>query len=145
MASKRGMETLRNIRKRHGRCYELAWKAVLEEPASARLRLVHGWCTAPLPGRKHYQPAMIYGHAWVLLPNGTVYDVVKNVYFSAHDYAVKYRAIVGRVYTRKQAAKACLRHKHLGPWFTDDERLLHIVAGLPTGIMSKGKLPQRWW
>ena len=89
---------------------------------------------------------MVYNHAWILLPDGSVYDVVKDEYFSAHDYAVQYRAIVGRVFTRKQAAKAWLRHKHLGPWFTDDEMRLHVVAGLPTSwITSKGKMPQRWW
>jgi hypothetical protein len=101
------------------RCYELAWRAVLDEP---RLRLVHGWLLSSI-GQSYY------GHAWVLLPGDRVYDAVKDKYFSAHDYAVQHHAIVGRVFTRKQAAKAALKHKHYGPWWTDDEIQTQAAAG----------------
>jgi hypothetical protein len=137
------MKSLRRIRNRAKRCYELAFKVMLDEPAGARLRLVHGWCAVPTDD-KYFEPAIVYGHAWILLPSGRVYDVIKDEYFSAHDYAVKHHAIIGRVYTRKQTARLGSRHRHSGPWFTDKEMCLHIVAGLPTGF-CRGKLPRRWW
>jgi hypothetical protein len=108
---------------------------VIEEPAGARLRLVHGWC---------WNGVFYYDHAWVLLPSGRVYDAVEDKYFSTHDYAVQYRAIVGRVYSRKQAAKAfIIQHKHSGPWWTDDEMRMHVPAGLPTGWCKNASAKRR--
>jgi hypothetical protein len=124
------MQSLKHIpmSERAGHCYKWAWRAVREEPAAARLRLVHGWCGGSTSPYTYDH----YGHAWVLLPGGRVYDVIADKYFSPYEYAVLYHAIVGRVYTRKQAAKAVLRHGHCGPWWTDDEMRLHMDAGLPT-------------
>jgi hypothetical protein len=120
------VKSLRRIRKRVlGRCYELSLRAVLREPASARLRLVHGWYD-------DHQDVGLCNHAWVLLPNSRVYDALADEYFSAFEYAVRYRAIVGRIYTRAQAERLSLRHKSPGPWWSDEEAELALeYVGLP--------------
>jgi hypothetical protein len=69
------MKSLKRIRKRHrrgyGRCFELAIKAVHEEPGADRFTLVHG--TFALASER-------YPHAWIELGDGRIYDAVTDTY-----------------------------------------------------------------
>jgi hypothetical protein len=104
---------------------------VLNEPGSADLRLVHGWYTLPIGLGEKTIPGAVDGHAWVLLPDNRVYDVIADKYFSQYEYAVRYRAIVGRVYTGTEAARLASLHKHCGPWWSEEEEQLHLKYLLP--------------
>jgi hypothetical protein len=66
------MESLKRIRKRHHRCYELALKVMLDEPEADRFTLVHG--TYVVGG------VLRTGHAWIELDDGRIYDVVSDNY-----------------------------------------------------------------
>src|SRR5262249_56703071 len=55
------MKSLSRVRKRWKRCYELAWRVMIEEPGSERVRLVHGWAPQGRPGGNML---------WYVLPMG---------------------------------------------------------------------------
>jgi len=107
------MISLKRIRKRQGRCYELALKVMLYESESDSFTLVHGRVENIENGR--------FGHAWIELNNGLVYDTSANRYTPAGQYATENKAVVDHRYSRAEAlGLACLSH-NCGPW-TDDER-----------------------
>ena len=90
-------------RKRHGRCYELAGKALLRLPKGTEWRLIHS--------------ELIGGHAW-LERDGEVWDPVRGRQ-SVTDAmgADAYRSARGRIqYTRRQAAENVANTKTWGPW-----------------------------
>jgi hypothetical protein len=103
------MQTLKRIRQRHGRCYELVGRAMLDEPDADLWRLVHGtvW---------NDTLAVHMDHAWIALENGKVYDPVFNKYFEWRFYAASYAAAPAREYSRKEVAALMLASKHWGPW-----------------------------
>jgi hypothetical protein len=103
------MESLRRVRNRAGRCYELAWKVMIDEPGSDQFQLVHGWLTLP-------QFPQLYGHAWIVLPGDRIYDPVMNRYFTHEEYAAKFNAAVERSYSRQEAFEALRHYHHFGPW-----------------------------
>jgi hypothetical protein len=71
------VETLKRVRKRQGRCYELAYRAMSYEPEAHKWKLVHGSILR----------SMRVAHAWVLLPEvDQIYDPVFNKYFGAREY-----------------------------------------------------------
>jgi len=91
--------------------------------------------TLPLRLLIGYRPDTWVEHAWVLLADGRVYDPVLDKQFDGNDYAVQYKAVVGRIYTSKQAAKAAAAGRGLwggphGPWWTDDEIVRQSKSGL---------------
>lgn len=88
------------------RCYEIAYKALTDEPEPGLL-LVHGTIV---------QIHARIGHAWLILPDGRVYDPVLNRCFSGREYVGRFEAIPECTYTLEQAAQAALHHRHLGPW-----------------------------
>lgn len=96
----------RKYRKRTGRCYELAWRTVLE---SDGLTLVHGQCNGP--------EGQVIDHAWIECSDGSVLDEVLNASFAGDEYARKYGAIVIRRYSKEEAAKKSLETGHYGPWY----------------------------
>ena len=114
--------SLVRARRREGRCYELAWKALHSEAASGFL-LVHGKCNDRNGSR--------IGHAWLLDPDRrVVYDPVLDRRFSVAAYRRDYDAVPERQYTRQQAAEAAIRASkpsrravlalmHFGPWHDD--------------------------
>ena len=69
---------------------------MLDEPGADKFRLVHG---------------VVGGirHAWIEMPDGQIYDPVNNN-MPRHWYVAEKR------YTRKQMARAMLKHNHHGPW-----------------------------
>ncbi len=44
------MKSLSRVRKRKGRCYELAFKVMLKEPGAEQFTLIHGRLTRALDG-----------------------------------------------------------------------------------------------
>jgi hypothetical protein len=88
------------MRNRLGRCYELAWRATVEEPGSEQFTLVHG-------------RTAFGGHAWVWLPDGRIYDPTLDCHLTKDEYV---GAIAEATYTREQALKALIITGHYGPW-----------------------------
>ena len=105
-----GIRSLSLVRKRQGRCYELAYKVLMDEPDVPGLLLVHGTVV---------EVRTRISHAWLMLPDGRAYDPVLKRYFSAREYVGRFEAIADRSYTPKEAAEAALHHKHFGPWVED--------------------------
>jgi|SRR5829696_5245350 len=116
--------TLVRARRRKGRCYELALKALNSKEASGFL-LVHGQCRGPNDSR--------VGHAWLFDPeNDLVYDPVLDRWFSEAGYRDFVAAVPERMYTLEQALKAALAASpstrsaarppmvHVGPWHDSD-------------------------
>jgi hypothetical protein len=61
-------------------------------------------------------------HAWLRLPDGTIWDPTEDAYIAADEYAATYCGTPIRVYTRLQAAKLAAKHDHCGPWYPDKLR-----------------------
>jgi hypothetical protein len=101
------MQTLKRIRKRKGRCYELAMKVMLDEPGAEKFTLVHG---RVMTDRE-------IGHAWIIVDDGRVYDPVLDRYFDPAKYADIYCATGEVSYTKKEAGQRCIDAGcHYGPW-----------------------------
>jgi hypothetical protein len=101
------MKTASRVRNRRHRCYELANGIMLEEPGADKFKLVHGIIHGWV------------GHAWIEVPGDQVYDPVRNTYTLRRVYAITKQAVVEKRYTKKQAARAMLKHHHHGPWHTE--------------------------
>jgi hypothetical protein len=100
------MKSLARVRKRNGRCYELAFRVMLDEPGADGFTLIHG----------RVGPAMI-GHAWIDLNDGRVYDPVRDSYVQGEGYAAFMGgAVVEQRYTKHEAMQASLDARHYGPW-----------------------------
>jgi hypothetical protein len=100
------MKSLERVRKREGRCYELAWRVMCDEPGADHFTLVHG-CAGP----------NLIGHAWIDLNDGHVYDPVRNEYVLAADYAAFMGgAVTDHRYTRLEAMTVSAAAGHYGPW-----------------------------
>lgn len=95
---------------RRHRCYELAGYALLFGSAPADAKLVHGTV-----GRTESADADRIGHAWLLLADGRVWEPT-----SARIYPSEWLAWAGarteRIYTRREAQLAVIRHEHYGRW-----------------------------
>jgi hypothetical protein len=100
--------SLVRARRREGRCYELAYRALHSE-AAAGLLLVHGKCDDRNGSR--------IGHAWLLDPNSPrLYDPVLDRWFTVGAYRARFGAMPERQYTLPEAAKTLLSANHYGPW-----------------------------
>jgi len=135
------MKSLARIRKRQGRCYELAAIAMLRESDSDRWKLVHGRLSLGIMlsgvdhpadvfdltwerARPEQRTNLLYGwldHAWVELDDGRVYDSTLNDYWRADHYLARWGAVVDHRYTRAEMIRLYNVARHTGPW-TDDER-----------------------
>jgi hypothetical protein len=98
------MRSLRRVRKRSGRCYELAFRVMHEEPGAERFVLVHGVVRER------------FGHAWIELDDGTVYDPVVDLHLPADEYTTRAHAVAERRYTRAEALENMLKNNKYGPW-----------------------------
>jgi hypothetical protein len=92
------MECLKRVRKRLKRCYELAGRAMAEEPGAEKFTLVHG-----------YHPKYL-GHAWIETGDGRVYDPSTNAYTPIEDYP----GVAEHRYTRREAAEIICANRHFG-------------------------------
>jgi hypothetical protein len=106
------MKSLARIRKRQGRCYELAARVMMDEVGADQFTLVHGYCHT-----------RFFGHAWIELGDGRVFDPVLDVTWSADEYAKRLGAEAEHRYSQMEFAKLMSATRVYGPW-TDDERLL---------------------
>ncbi len=110
-------QVLSRIRKRQGRCYELAAKAILD--SGDEWVLIHGEANGP-GGRSD--------HAW-LQSGDMVYDPVADREIPLAVYLTKYGGNEHRRYTKMQAAKMVSDCSVWGPWTLDEERR---ILGTPT-------------
>jgi hypothetical protein len=94
------------LKTRAHRCYEIAVKAlIVRGTAPADSLLVHG--TLGLTG---------IAHAWLVLPDGSIWDPVYALVFTPDEW---WRCVQPRDehrYTKYEAAVACSRAGHCGPW-----------------------------
>jgi hypothetical protein len=108
------MKSLKRIRNRHKRCYELAMKVMLDEPGADKLTLVHGY-TGLIPDGVDLFPSR--GHAWIELHDGRIYDVVDDQYLTMDEYVARWNCIkVVDRYTKVEAATKVTVSGHTGPW-----------------------------
>jgi hypothetical protein len=128
------------LRKRQGRCYELAGRAMLDEGESDAWMLVHGRLSlavvlgkaGTLTGRvcarqKQLMEQGWYDHAWIELDDGRIYDPVLNSYMPTDQYVAKWRAVVDHRYSYKEFIDLVNVSHNSGPW-TDDERRAAAAA-----------------
>jgi len=110
------MKSLARIRKRNGRCYELAARAMLYEPDSDQFTLVHGSAAHPDHGGRRLN------HAWIELDDGrTIYEPVTDSRQPAAYLAATYQLLVDHRYSRQEACALMSATRNYGPW-TEAER-----------------------
>jgi hypothetical protein len=101
-----------------GQCYRRAFLFLLDISddghggAGGAARLVHGVYCPHFAGGP-------FGHAWVDLGDGTVFDGVLQAFYSLDGYAAGYRATAEARYTVREAAEQLLAANHAGPWHAD--------------------------
>jgi hypothetical protein len=121
-----------------GNCYEVAAKAVLDDP-TRRLILAHGTCTGygPIKG-------VAYGHAWTELggivqerSNGNDLCVIRELYYAVG----KCRSI--HYYTQAEARRMVCKTGHWGPWDKDSEETFKqlLTRTKPVGKVRGVKRP----
>jgi hypothetical protein len=118
------MRTLRRVRKRQHRCYELALYVMHEESGAEKFTLVHG---------RIIVGAVWLGHAWIETGNGEVYDPVEDRYTPASEYSgvAEYR------YSRQEAVKLFMHARRskgpylFGPWHSSDVKVEHLYDPTP--------------
>ncbi len=104
-------ETLTNptdhlpFKERLGRCYELSGLMVLHNPDTS---LVHG----SIQGMGNPRIA----HAWVDLPDGSVWEPATNKVWTRYTFEAFFRAEVTRKYENRSALEHFVRHETYGPW-----------------------------
>ena len=114
-ASSIAMQSLRRVRKRQGRCFELAFKIMFEEPGAERFTLIHGGVCFQHPPSEN-----MVAHAWVELGDGRIFDPVLNEYMSRSAYTATRHAVIERQYNRLQAIELMSKTGHTGPWHTTE-------------------------
>ena len=91
---------LPRIRKRHGRCFELAALGQQQDPTWTLVHgRIHGWI----------------GHAWLVRAD-EVYDTVLDKFMSVEQYTAQERAVPERTYSLKEAARMICDSGYWGPW-----------------------------
>jgi hypothetical protein len=91
----------KRLRKRAGRCYEIAGRVFLFEDGLDHCRLVHGLCRID---------TIIIGHAWIAsIDRRHIWDPTLNA-IATGDYVIE------REYRRSDAEQMFLLFKHWGPW-----------------------------
>src|ERR1035437_3222303 len=104
------MESISRLRKRHGRCYELALRVMLHEPGAERFTLIHGRIS------QIKNDDYLINHAWINLNDGRIYDPVLDKYIPAVEYLATRCAVIERQYTHEEAMSISVKAGHYGPW-----------------------------
>ena len=94
------------LRKREGRCYELAIRGCLQ---ATEWKLVHG----ERPGHNGTR----IGHAWLEFDN-VAYCPVLDLCMPIPMFEKRLRAIAHARYTTDEVLFMKMRHRHMGPWPT---------------------------
>jgi hypothetical protein len=114
------MKSLARIRKRQGRCYELAVTVMLGEAEADQWVMVHGRLKlAKAFGRPGLEGW--YDHAWIVLDDGRIYDVVHDHYSSSEQYRARWGAVADHHYSQSDTSRLIDVSRNYGPW-TDAER-----------------------
>jgi hypothetical protein len=95
-------------RKRGGRCYELAARALLNLPEDTDWQLVHGIVTGT-------SDLVRMDHAW-LMRDELIWDAVKDERYPAAYYLTLGDAEIVAQYSRLEMCKEIARSGHYGPW-----------------------------
>jgi len=112
----------RRYKKRDGRCYEIGYKFVEDNPSWI---LVHAVINPPT-GRFKGLP---YPHCFC--ENDTyIYDPVLDVVYQKNEYYSVYKITDAIRYDLVTAAKTMVQNKHYGPWTDEHERLLISIEPL---------------
>jgi hypothetical protein len=90
-------------------CYPKTAKYVLDHPAIADLRLVHGVVA-------HAPRFVPFDHAWVELPGDIVFDGVVQTFFTSASYCAVMSAVALDVYSREETQRLVAAHRYPGPW-----------------------------
>lgn len=100
-----------------GECYYTAGKYAVEHKDAI---LVHGTC------RLNDKASFRYGHGWVLLNSGKVYDGTANRFFDQQDYYEKLEAISEIEYGWEEMCKMLLKTENWGCWHeTEGVTVMH--------------------
>jgi hypothetical protein len=96
------------FRHRKGRCYEIAYRTLVNGDMPGTWHLMHGTGLNPHGGER-------IGHAW--LENEThAFDPVLNATQEKAGYHVLYHVVVVARFDLLQACENVIAHKHYGPW-----------------------------
>lgn len=98
------------LEQRLTRCYELAGYAIALGTVPEGTVLVHGTMHA------RSRNAQRIGHAWLELPDETVWEPILREIWWADIWEVFARPASQRRYTRDQTRSAIIRWQHWGPW-----------------------------
>jgi len=127
-------------KERAGRCYELAWKHIIDQEEGA---LVHGEVWSHKLGR-------MIGHAWVETETGFVYEPVSDQYFEKDWLYRTYKVREFNTYTPEQAAIMASSTRSFGPW-TETERkaylkpVEYLPASIPADELKRIAEKYGWW
>ena len=100
-----------NPRNRQGRCYELAWRYLIEDE-----RYSHGWKLVQGEVQRATD-GFRFGHAWLISDDGSsIYDPCLDKLFAAANYNSTFNTSVNLKCTPRQAAELSLSDSHFGPW-----------------------------
>jgi hypothetical protein len=101
-------DVLRNTGPRRGRCFELSFKVISDNPPDMDLVLVHGR-GRPSPDHPFVDHAWI---AWAAL----IYDPVVDAYFSTDIFERQNDVRIAAIYSRAEAVERLLACGTYGPW-----------------------------
>jgi hypothetical protein len=110
------MQSVARVRRRQGRCLELAWKVIAWESGGKRWFLIHGGIA------QHPLSENIIGHAWIELDDGRVYDPVLDKFMTKDAYMIHRRAVIERCYSLDEALRLVVEARHYGPWHQREMR-----------------------
>ena len=106
------MKSLRRIHNRDGRCYELSFKVMAEEPGAENFTLVHGTV-------RFRENGFDIDHAWIEVGDGRIYDPTLDCYVTPVEFKTR-RPTVQQRYLRTEMLKLADETRHFGPWNGDD-------------------------
>lgn len=94
---------------RRGRCYELAGYAIAFGNVPAGTLLVHGSWTGPVPKER-------IGHAWLLLPDGLVWEPIRARIYDRDEFYAWTKAWDEATYNQQVARRHLSASGHYGRW-----------------------------
>jgi hypothetical protein len=115
---------LRRVRKRLGRCYELAFQMVFENADDMGLLLVHGRACFITDIREALP------HAWVVWGD-RVYDPVLDIWMPEAAHEHDHDAVAEAVYSKMQAVRLLTLTRCYGPWRPDEEKVAEAPKPRP--------------
>ena len=117
-------------KERLGCCYELAGSLAQHNP---EVVLVHG----SIQG----MGAPRIGHAWAVLPDGSVWEPATNQMWKSSVFEAFFRPRVDKKYENQAMLRKIVRHEHWGPWEAKSSGLVNWTGNQSKGG-HRGKAPQ---